>query len=408
MKKGLLYLIMCVFAMTAANAQIATVSILGEGVGGWPGDPGNPGPDDVHQMTSTDGGTTWTISGLVVTGPGIKFRANNSWNDATGSPAGGNWGAPAAGVQFPTGIAVNAGSSSDIKVGVVAGIYDVTLDVVTGAYSFNTVAGVSVVKLSGTALASTVTMATADSNIYTYEGTFTAGTVQFDIDGVLNGGNYPTGNATPGSTITVPAGDWVVSIDLGTGDYTFTAPPFKTISITGNANIAWGTDTPLTTTDGINYSITDVAFKAGGFIFRENNSWSVKYAADIKDTEFFATTSGNLSTAGQDFLVTAAQAGTYDITVNRQTLAYTITLKSLGLNKLDAKSFSVYPNPSQGAWNITSKNNNIKSVQVYDINGRVVRNTATTTVDGTTLAKGIYFAKVTTENASATVKLIKN
>lgn len=385
---------MCVFAMTAANAQITSVALVGAGAGGWPDT--LPSPIDLHQFASTDG-ENWSISNLTLTTGGVKFRANNTWGGA-----GFEWAGP-----WDKGIGTSVG---DIPA--VGGIYDITLNTTTGAYAFTASAGVSVVKLAGSSLSSEVTMSTADSNTYTFTGFFNAGAVKFNIDGVMNGGSFPTGNATPaGSDIMVTSGEWTVSIDLGTGDYTFTAAPIKTVSIIGLANVDWNTDTPLTTTDGIHYSITDVTFIAGKFIFRQDNNWNVKFAGDVDGVEFFAPLTpgaGTLSTAGKDLVVTAEQAGTYDITFNRQTLGYTFTLKTLGLNKLDAKSFSVYPNPSQGAWNITSKNNNIKSVQVYDINGRVVRNTATTTVDGTTLAKGIYFAKVTTENASATVKLIKN
>ena len=55
MKRNLLLLIAVFLTSFGMNAQITSVAIVGEAVGGWPGDPGNPGPTDVHQMTSTDG-----------------------------------------------------------------------------------------------------------------------------------------------------------------------------------------------------------------------------------------------------------------------------------------------------------------------------------------------------------------
>lgn len=100
------------------------VSIVGEAVGGWPGDPGNPGPIDVHQMTTLDG-ETYTLSNLTVTtattGGGVKFRQDNAWNTSWGSAA------------FPS-----ASSSDGSNISTVAGTYDVTFTRSTGAYNFTT------------------------------------------------------------------------------------------------------------------------------------------------------------------------------------------------------------------------------------------------------------------------------
>jgi hypothetical protein len=97
-----------------------TIAIVGDGVGGWPGSPGNPGPLDVHQMTTTDG-VTYTITGLVcIVGP-AKFRADNAWDV--------NWGA----VDFPAGTGTQGGDNISIAT---AGTYNVTLDRVSGAYTF--------------------------------------------------------------------------------------------------------------------------------------------------------------------------------------------------------------------------------------------------------------------------------
>ena len=74
-------------------------------------------------------------------------------------------------------------------------------------------------------------MVTGDGSVYKVTSTFTAGTLQFDIDGALVGGTgYPTGNAGSDTEfIPVPAGTYTVTFDLGTGDYSFA---FPLISIT--------------------------------------------------------------------------------------------------------------------------------------------------------------------------------
>ena len=116
----------CVFNSTsgAYTFDFPSVAIVGEAVGGWPGDPGNPGPIDVHQMTTIDG-ETYTLSNLTVTtaatGGGVKFRQDNAWNTSWGSAA------------FPS-----ASSSDGSNIQTVAGTYDVTFTRSTGAYNFTT------------------------------------------------------------------------------------------------------------------------------------------------------------------------------------------------------------------------------------------------------------------------------
>lgn len=98
------------------------IAIVGEAVGGWPGEPGNPGPTDVHQMTTTDG-ETYIITNLQVTDAipsgGAKFRQDNSWTISWGHDS------------FPTGT-----FSNGANIPTVAGTYDVTFTRSTGAYTF--------------------------------------------------------------------------------------------------------------------------------------------------------------------------------------------------------------------------------------------------------------------------------
>jgi len=102
-----------------------TYSIVGTGVGGWPGEPGNPGPIDVHQLSTVDG-INYTSTGLVVVGGGVKFRLNNAW-------AGGDWG----GLTFPSG------TKTGDNIPAVAGTYNLTVNVLTGAYNFGANLGVN-------------------------------------------------------------------------------------------------------------------------------------------------------------------------------------------------------------------------------------------------------------------------
>jgi hypothetical protein len=338
MKTKLFYFLMCLFALTATNAQITSVAIVGAGIepNGWPTQSANPGPIDKYQMTQVGTTDVWQITGLVMVGGDVKFRANNSWNDATGSPAGGNWGKPATGSAFPTAIAVNAGSSSNIPA--VAGTYDITINVVTGEYNFAGGPPIAVVKLFGTATnpPSGIFMSTADGIIYDAPANtvLLAGNAQFDVDGTVVGAlAFPSGTATGVATdfIPVPAGKYTsITYNNGDGTYTFVAAPlYNSLAIVGDGAGGWPGDpgnpgpidvNQMTTTDGIIYTIKNVPLTVGGIKFRQNNNWS--------DTNWTgnAFPFGILQVPGSNIAVSTA--GNYDCIVNVVTGVYRFNLSS--------------------------------------------------------------------------------
>jgi len=77
-----------------------------------------------------------------------------------------------------------------------------------------------------------------------------------------------------------------------------------------------------------------------------------------------------------------------------------------------SNSFIVYPNPSSDKWVVLNKANTTFLTQVYDVKGQLMANFNTNTqqnlsIDASSFKTGIYFAKITSENASNTIKLIK-
>lgn len=98
----------------AYSFQVAPVTLIGNGISG-----GNWTTDVA--LTSTDGGKTFTKSGLQLVAGQVKFRVNNAWTTS--------WG----GTDFPSGTgALN--SSNNIPT--TPGTYDVTFDRLTGEYAF--------------------------------------------------------------------------------------------------------------------------------------------------------------------------------------------------------------------------------------------------------------------------------
>jgi len=82
------------------------------------------------------------------------------------------------------------------------------------------------------------------------------------------------------------------------------------------------------------------------------------------------------------------------------------------INKIaKAVEMVVYPNPSEGDFSIRTENDNlIKSVKVYDVIGREVRNISAVNESNLTITRdgmnaGMYFVKVLTEKGEATRKL---
>ncbi|GAB4332392.1 MAG: hypothetical protein OHK0038_08070 [Flammeovirgaceae bacterium] len=80
---------------------------------------GFAGPDTDMTQTSP-GARTWTLNDITLTEGEVKFRANDAWTN--------NWGASA----FPSGTGVQGGAN----IPVAPGIYDITFNDETGAYSF--------------------------------------------------------------------------------------------------------------------------------------------------------------------------------------------------------------------------------------------------------------------------------
>jgi hypothetical protein len=85
---------------------------------------------------------------------------------------------------------------------------------------------------------------------------------------------------------------------------------------------------------------------------------------------------------------------------------------TLGVNEFDTASFNVFPNPSKDSWTVKTTNIDMTSIQVFDVLGKNVLslnpNASETTIDGSSLKTGLYFARITTNGSMNTVKLIKN
>lgn len=324
MKKQLLYSLFLFLIVTFGYSQVNSVAIVGEAAGGWPGEPGNPGPIDVHQMTTTDG-TNWFLSSIVLTNAatngGIKFRANNDWAI--------NWG----NTVFPT----STGTLNGPNILCTAGNYSVTFNSTTGAYSFTLLGAIPIVKLVGTAVPNIgeLTLTTSDAiNFIASNITLIAGNGQFSINGILSGNNsFPSGVLLNSTTqIPVTAGTYsTISLNINTGAYSFILSPIPTIAIVGEAAGGWPGSpgypsidlNQMITSDGTNYKINSVFLSVGAIKFRANNNWTTSWGG-------ISFPSGP-QVGGEASNINVTTAGNYRAVLNRNTGVYTFDLPSISI-----------------------------------------------------------------------------
>jgi hypothetical protein len=319
------------------------------------------------------------------------------------------------GTTFPTGTAI---SNTDL-IPVNAAFYStITINIVTGDYNFVLIPPVSII---GDAVGGWPANTPGEVDVNQMSSTdginykldklaCTVGAAKFRQDNswTVNWGNpaFPSGIATqgPDNIAITPAGTYDVTFNRVTGAYNFS---FPTIALVGAATpTGWPTGTAgevdptaLTTTDGVTYTVSNVALTADICKFRANNDWAVNWG-----NVAFPTGTG---TQGGDNIAVAA-AGNYDVTLNRVTGDYNFTT-TMSVNQFDQNSFSLAPNPTKGMFSI---NSDVAKVQIFNLTGQLVKtfNTkaANESLSISELNQGIYFVKVTDLNLNEkTIKLIK-
>lgn len=87
---------------------------------------------------------------------------------------------------------------------------------------------------------------------------------------------------------------------------------------------------------------------------------------------------------------------------------------TLASDSFDANSITIYPNPSNGIYNIKSYNVPIEKIEVYDVMGKMITTQNNVQVDNTNAvldlthaASGIYFATITSNNQKIIKRIIK-
>lgn len=233
------------------------------------------GPD-VNMFTNDN--ITFILPDYTFTSGEAKFRQDDSWDN--------NWG----NTTFPMGTALKDGPS----IPVIAGTYNATFNIKTGEYSFSTPSPIGII---GDALYGwnfDVDMQSTDGITYTLlDYPFTNGFIYFRQNNnqqiYWGNGSFPTGTATLyGWNIYVPAGNYNVTFNKLTGEYSFVATscPFPAIqcpwwipsvnSETGKcgAVVNYPEVTAAASCGGEGITIKQTAGLPSGSFFPVGNTWN--------------------------------------------------------------------------------------------------------------------------------------
>jgi hypothetical protein len=228
-----------------------------------------------------------------------------------------------------------------------------------------------------------------------------AGEIKFREGNNWSGSQWPgSGNYNVNS-----AGFYDISLDTSNGSISLTSSQTgfdQNISLIGDFN-AW-TDTVMTTTDNITYTLTGVSITAGTVKFRRESGWQCNWGDNAAADGIADPNSGdNIAISADD---------TYDVTFNLSTLAYSITVSNTAsVVKLSLKDqLQVYYDRTFQSINVdVSLAASLLEYQIFDISGKLtgygVLHHGLNTINIDPLSKGLYVIDV--QDASTQERAVK-
>lgn len=152
------------------------------------------------------------------------------------------------------------------------------------------------------------------------------------------------------------------------------------------------------------YNTGDISWKDNGGLFY-TGVLSAATSVDVAEFDF-AVASGTTATltnaASNQFLVDNVKA----------TLVAVEALLDVDTNTISSNEFSLYPNPTKGLVSISNSSALINSIEITDLNGRVVKSITDASnlnveVNISDLSSGVYMMKIVSEKGTITKKVIK-
>lgn len=137
-----------------------------------------------------------------------------------------------------------------------------------------------------------------------------------------------------------------------------------------------------------------------------SNTWSL-VGSDIDGEEALDFFGGSVSLSDSgDKLIVGAMTDYTSTTKNGYAKVYDLS-GVLSSDKFTQANFTIYPNPAKDILNIALENNEIlEKVTIYNNLGQKIKTVSQNTIDISSLAKGLYFVEVTTNQGKASKKVI--
>lgn len=173
--------------------------------------------------------------------------------------------------------------------------------------------------------------------------------------------------------------------------------------------LAYNASPTTTNTGQVNYAC----------LFNGTSTWQTGsiFTGNTRTGQFMSaefSNSKNAMITFDHFTDPAATAGnpSYGPPNNPRQVQYaTTTVNNLLSSDFIKNNFSIYPNPTNSLLFIDFTEFSNISVQVLDLNGRIILSksaTSSTTLDTSNLSSGLYLIKINSEKGTGTMKIIKN
>ncbi|MFV0305980.1 MAG: Omp28-related outer membrane protein [Moheibacter sp.] len=248
----------------------------------------------------------------------------------------------------------------------------------------------------------------------------TSATIEYSINGTTHTYNW-SGNLSTyqKETVELPEASYTLQ-DINTVEITL-----STDDDSSNNSVTTTFDTAVETTNVIRLRITTDAYgdevgwnitdSSGAIIeqggpYGNNQQYTIDIVLPSQDCYTFNLMDAYGDGGGGVILRDSNNAVIYGSSGNYGSGASaSFQVGTLGVDDLDASMVSIYPNPSNGIINITTKSVN-SSIEVFDVTGRKVYSTASdstlSTIDLSTYGKGVFVIKVSDGKQVETKKVI--
>ncbi|AWA28882.1 hypothetical protein HYN48_01590 [Flavobacterium magnum] len=94
------------------------------------------------------------------------------------------------------------------------------------------------------------------------------------------------------------------------------------------------------------------------------------------------------------------------LNINQTRTRMEIMSSALGVDAPNESTVQLFPNPVHDVLHATG-NETVRSLRLFDVNGRMVASSATDNVNVSQLQQGMYFAEITTDAGASTKKVVK-